>query len=222
MERYERHWKHPRGYGEVRETLEASNGGLADWKNAFLDSFREKRSESILKKSQSVTPAAQGRDNKGLKYKGYEVERVFRVEHAGLWSAYALERRSIGQLMLQQGNRHPKTKVSTWRDWMKSSLLQDKTSNEVFLFHGTKHDMAEAILKSGLDERVCSLEGLFGAGVYLAENSSKSDEYCTPDSRGICRMLLVRACGARNAVRGPANHEESSTTTSHAGQQPAA
>ncbi|EKX35886.1 hypothetical protein GUITHDRAFT_79242, partial [Guillardia theta CCMP2712] len=51
----------------------------------------------------------------------------------------------------------------------------------------------DVILKAGLDERVCSLGGLFGAGIYLAENSSKSDEYCTPDSRGICRMFVVRA-----------------------------
>ncbi|EKX32232.1 hypothetical protein GUITHDRAFT_82501 [Guillardia theta CCMP2712] len=168
-----------------------SSGTSADIKVDLTSEWKDRIQELMTStcKSQYL---GQGRNNKGLKYKGYEVERVFRIEHAGLWSAYALERRSIGQLMLQQGNRHPKTKVSTCRDWMKSSLLQDKTSNEAFLFHGTKHDMADAILKSGLDERVCSLEGLFGAGVYLAENSSKSDEYCTPDSHGICRMLLVR------------------------------
>ncbi|EKX37126.1 hypothetical protein GUITHDRAFT_116705 [Guillardia theta CCMP2712] len=35
---------------------------------------------------------------------------------------------------------------------------------------------------------------LFGAGIYLAENSSKSDEYCRPDSRGICSIkFLIRA-----------------------------
>ena len=135
----------------------------------------------------------QGRDNLGLKHKGYKVERVFRIQHSELWSAYALQRKAVGFLMMLQGKRHPKTKVRTWDGWMKRSLLQDKTSNEVFLFHGTKHEMADVILKSGLDERVCSLEGLFGAGIYLAENSSKSDEYCTSDSRGICRMFVVRA-----------------------------
>ena len=40
---------------------------------------------------------------------------------------------------------------------MESSLLQDKTSEELLLFHGNKYDMADAILKSGLDERVFSL-----------------------------------------------------------------
>ncbi|EKX49585.1 hypothetical protein GUITHDRAFT_104545 [Guillardia theta CCMP2712] len=37
------------------------------------------------------------------------------------------------------------------------------------------------------------MNGLFGAGIYLAENSSKSDEYCTPNSTGLCYMFLIRA-----------------------------
>ena len=57
----------------------------------------------------------QGRDNQGMTHKGYS-----------RW--------------IMQAGRRPKTKVSTWRDWMKWELLQVKTSNEVFLFHGTRHE----------------------------------------------------------------------------------
>eukprot|EP00960_Hanusia_phi_P001082 29725-Hanusia_phi.AAC.1 len=116
-----------------------------------------------------------GRDNFGLNHKGYKVERVFRVEMLERWSAFALMRKSTGFLALQQGRQHSTTKVSTWREWMKTKLHQDKCSNEVFLFHGTKPDLIDIIAEAGFDERVCSLEGLFGAGIYLAENSSKSD-----------------------------------------------
>ena len=63
---------------------------------------------------------------------------------------------------------------------------------EVFLFHGTKADLKDVIAHSGFDERVANLAGLFGAGVYFAENSSKSDEYCTPDKTGSCFMFLCR------------------------------
>ncbi|EKX33036.1 hypothetical protein GUITHDRAFT_53894, partial [Guillardia theta CCMP2712] len=127
--------------------------------------------------------------------KGFLVDRVFRVEDKNLWSAYALQRKSIGNSMMEQGKQHPTSAVSTWRDWMREELLGDQLSNEVFLFHGTQHEVTDVILSSGygLDERVSKLSGHLGAGVYLAENSSKSDEYCTPDADGLCCMFLVRA-----------------------------
>jgi len=37
------------------------------------------------------------------------------------------------------------------------------------------------ILSGGLNERLCS--GLFGKGVYLAENPEKADQYAAPDRR---------------------------------------
>lgn len=51
--------------------------------------------------------------------------------------------------------------------------------NELYLFHGTKQKYVEAIRTTGFDERVSST-GLFGTGIYFAENSSKSDEYVVP------------------------------------------
>mmetsp|Transcript_31851 Transcript_31851/g.101631 ORF Transcript_31851/g.101631 Transcript_31851/m.101631 type:complete len:1006 (-) Transcript_31851:99-3116(-) len=135
----------------------------------------------------------QGRDNQGLTHKGYRVERVFHIQDRSLWLPFAVQRKNASRWIMESRRSRPKTKVSTWRDWMKRELLQDKTSNEVFLFHGTRQNVVDAILSCGLDERVCSMGGLFGAGIYLAENSSKSDEYCVPDARGICSMFLVRA-----------------------------
>lgn len=46
------------------------------------------------------------------------------------------------------------------------------------LFHGLNAGVLETIAESGFDERVSSLEGMFGCGVYFAENASKSDLYC--------------------------------------------
>ena len=34
-----------------------------------------------------------------------------------------------------------------------------------YLFHGTKKEVATTICQRGMDERVCSLGGLFGAGM---------------------------------------------------------
>uniref|UniRef100_A0A6T7TA30 Poly [ADP-ribose] polymerase n=1 Tax=Hanusia phi TaxID=3032 RepID=A0A6T7TA30_9CRYP len=137
----------------------------------------------------------EGRNNRGCAHKGFQVVRVWRVEDKDLWSSYALQRKSIGHAIVEEGEQHPTTSVSTWRDWMGEDLLVDQLSNEAFLLHGTKHDMPDVIIASGygLDERVFSLQGHFGGGIYLAENSSKSDEYCTPDANGLCYMFLVRA-----------------------------
>ena len=50
-----------------------------------------------------------------------------------------------------------------------------------------------AIPTSGFNERKASLNGMFGAGVYFAENSCKSDQYCGPiDSAGPFYMFLCR------------------------------
>ena len=64
--------------------------------------------------------------------------------------------------------------------------------NECYLWHGTKPDVAPLIVHGGFDERVCALQGLFGAGVYFAMNSSKSDQYCTPDPSGTYTIFLSR------------------------------
>jgi len=39
--------------------------------------------------------------------------------------------------------------------------------NEMFLWHGTKQATSQCISEEGFDERVGSLGGLFGAGIYF-------------------------------------------------------
>ncbi|CAK9008009.1 Poly [ADP-ribose] polymerase tankyrase (dTNKS) (Poly [ADP-ribose] polymerase) (Protein poly-ADP-ribosyltransferase tankyrase) [Durusdinium trenchii] len=73
--------------------------------------------------------------------------------------------------------------------------------NEAFLFHGSSPGGALGIGENGFDiSRAGSSTGsMFGAGAYLAEASSKSDEYATEDPSGLfggklalllCRTLL--------------------------------
>ncbi len=134
-----------------------------------------------------------GRDNLGLTHKGYRVVRVARVENPLLWKRYVTQREAVVANLPAGTQRHTRTNVESWRPWQKRELAQHTASNEAFFFHGTKPDIVECITSTGFDERVCSLGGLFGVGVYLAENSSKSDEYCVPNGNGSCFMFLVRA-----------------------------
>lgn len=55
--------------------------------------------------------------------------------------------------------------------------LLDNRSNEYWLFHGCSHVILDHLLHRGYDPRVSNLKGMFGGGFYLAENSSKSNQY---------------------------------------------
>jgi len=49
--------------------------------------------------------------------------------------------------------------------------------NEAFLWHGTSQATASKIVQEGFDERVSSIGGMLGAGLYFAEDSCKSGQY---------------------------------------------
>ena len=131
-----------------------------------------------------------GRDAFGLTHTSFKVVKVTQLESCCLWKLYAVQRAAV-IANLPTGSRHQDMNVITKEPWMKS-MLHSSDLGEVFLFHGTKANLKDVIMHSGFDERVANLGGLFGAGVYFAENSSKSDEYCTPDSSGSCYMFLSR------------------------------
>merc|ERR1712224_1161668 len=70
----------------------------------------------------------------------------------------------------------------------------DKSVNEVFLFHGTSADASEAITTNEFRVNLAGSHAgtLYGRGIYLAENSSKSDEYTRPAKNGARYLLLCR------------------------------
>jgi len=74
--------------------------------------------------------------------------------------------------------------------------------NEFLLFRGTKPSACDSICKSDFMVALAGSNAgtLYGPGIYLGENSSKSDEYASDDATGIYKglyaMLLCRAaCG---------------------------
>jgi len=84
----------------------------------------------------------------------------------------------------------------------------DESANEHWLFHGTTAEAVECIAHRDfrLDLAGSHRGTLYGRGVYLAECSSKADEYSDVDQDGFCRMLLCRAALGRimvNAERDP-------------------
>jgi len=64
--------------------------------------------------------------------------------------------------------------------------------NEMFLFHGSRNDAYDIIIKDGMDHRVANLSGAFGAGIYFAPASSTSSGYVSGSNKGNHRMLYCR------------------------------
>ena len=68
------------------------------------------------------------------------------------------------------------TKLEELKKGLTSTLRMDV--NEMYLWHGYDVQHEAAIIGSNLDVRLASDGGLYGAGLYFAENSCKSNQYC--------------------------------------------
>merc|ERR1711988_1930178 len=77
--------------------------------------------------------------------------------------------------------------------------VDHKSVNEAYLMHGTSPTSALAILATSfkVDFAGGAAGTMFGPGVYLAESSSKSDEYAQDDAEGAYKgMFALLVCRA--------------------------
>jgi len=80
----------------------------------------------------------------------------------------------------------------------------DSRCNEFLFFHGVKPQVADLIAENHFDISFASKDGMFGAGLYFAEASSKSDEYCQPNENDEYPIIIVRVIlGRPNYVDAP-------------------
>lgn len=109
------------------------------------------------------------------------VLRIQRNQNRQLWMWYSLTRQSI--LRKNHGIRQP------------------GISEERFLYHGSKTDATDIILREGFDHRVSNLNGRLGAGVYFAASSQLSLSYM-PSTRFTNQRMLVCRCTLGRIGRG--------------------
>ena len=117
-----------------------------------------------------------------------EVLRVDRLENAALWTAYIGRRRNI--ITRGKGKQAPLKEQPVCLAHNTTSL--DKKANEQYLFHGVKKEFLPAIFDQGLDSRLAANTGLYGEGIYFAENSCKSHRYTGEPADGVHCMLYCR------------------------------
>ncbi|GLD63223.1 tankyrase-2-like protein [Lates japonicus] len=98
----------------------------------------------------------------------YNLVKIQKVCNKKLWERYTHRRKEVSE----ENHNH---------------------SNERMLFHGSP--FVNAIIHKGFDERHAYIGGMFGAGIYFAENSSKSNQYVYGIGGGTgCPMHKDRSC----------------------------
>ncbi|GIY15533.1 poly polymerase tankyrase-2 [Caerostris extrusa] len=98
----------------------------------------------------------------------YNILKIQKVRNKKLWEKYCHRRKEVAEENHSQ-------------------------SNERMLFHGSP--FINAIVQKGFDERHAYIGGMFGAGIYFAENSSKSNQYVYGIGGGTgCPLHKDRSC----------------------------
>jgi len=98
---------------------------------------------------------------------GTYIRRIQRNQNRTLWNFYFLKREVVG-------------------------ANNGGDPNEQFLFHGSRNDAYDTIVKEGLDHRVAALGGAIGAGIYFAPSSSTSSGYLGGGNAKKKKMLYCR------------------------------
>ena len=141
-----------------------------------------------IEKMVSGTVADYHKNNTGnhpVKFTTLKVTRVVRIQNPTLWLLYNTRKKA----MIEQYNKKPSNQVTK----VLTGLTTDAVAQEYFLFHGLNENGVPGITRFGFDPRFCSLKGMFGAGIYFADNSSKANQYCHGGSCTASGFLTGRA-----------------------------
>lgn len=155
-----------------------------------VDSTTYKAVEKLIQSAWQSSKLGIGRDALGLSdlsYTSLKVLKVQRLENIDLYENYCHFRAGLFNKAAFIGVFEPLSSISqgskdilTTKCLEEDSVLKSEMFPEInkhFLFHGTKPDTYKKILSQGLDFRMAREYGMFGQGVYLAESSTKADQY---------------------------------------------
>lgn len=108
-------------------------------------------------------------DDSGGHFNTYEIVSIEHILNAKVWTQYRLMCQRL-EIELGPGRRK---------------------RNERLLFHGSKD--VDKIQLEGFDQRYAKTKGMFGAGLYFAEHSSKSNQYTFGLGQG-CKKHSDKSC----------------------------
>ncbi|MEE6485606.1 hypothetical protein FKM82_014347 [Ascaphus truei] len=123
---------------------------------------------SVDEELQSTVREHRDGGHAGGVFNRYNILKIQKVCNKKLWERYTHRRKEV----TEENHNH---------------------ANERMLFHGSP--FVNAIIHKGFDERHAYIGGMFGAGIYFAENSSKSNQYVYGIGGGTgCPIHKDRSC----------------------------
>ncbi|KAK3589737.1 hypothetical protein CHS0354_021059 [Potamilus streckersoni] len=124
--------------------------------------------EYISVEEQMQNTIREHKENVGGVYSRYNILKIQRIRNKRLWERYCHRKKEVAE----ENHGH---------------------DNERLLYHGSP--FIQAIVHKGFDERHAYIGGMFGAGIYFAENSSKSNQYVYGIGGGTgCQIHKDRSC----------------------------
>ncbi|XP_042313631.1 poly [ADP-ribose] polymerase tankyrase-2 isoform X4 [Sceloporus undulatus] len=131
-------------------------------------SLDDKEFQSVEEEMQSTVREHRDGGHAGGVFNRYNILKIQKVCNKKLWERYTHRRKEVSE----ENHNH---------------------ANERMLFHGSP--FVNAIIHKGFDERHAYIGGMFGAGIYFAENSSKSNQYVYGIGGGTgCPVHKDRSC----------------------------
>ncbi|CAE8584600.1 unnamed protein product [Polarella glacialis] len=124
---------------------------------------------------------------------GVRVTSVIRVENHEILARYTFYRQKVCE---NKCDHFPV--VTDGRLLLDPPVALDASINEMLLFHGTNPIAADAIARTAfrLDKAGSAKGTMFGPGIYLAENVSKSDEYAKEGDGVFTGQFAILVCRA--------------------------
>uniref|UniRef100_A0A1B6IJ01 Poly [ADP-ribose] polymerase n=1 Tax=Homalodisca liturata TaxID=320908 RepID=A0A1B6IJ01_9HEMI len=145
-------------------------GGLTNSPATLLVDLLAEDKEFIAVEEEMQATVREHRDSgqSGGVFTRYNIIRIQKVQNRKLWERYNHRRSEVAE-------------------------ENNNTPNERMLFHGSP--FINAIVQKGFDERHAYIGGMFGAGIYFAEHSSKSNQYVYGIGGGTgCTIHKDRSC----------------------------
>ncbi|XP_072177644.1 poly [ADP-ribose] polymerase tankyrase-2-like [Diadema setosum] len=119
--------------------------------STLIDMLPEtKEYQSVADEMQNTIREHRDNGQAGGIFNRYNIIKIQKVRNKKLWDRYEHRRKEVSE----ENHNH---------------------DNERMLFHGSP--FINAIVNKGFDERHAYIGGMFGAGIYFAEDSSKSNQY---------------------------------------------
>ena len=177
--RVPRHWTQNTGsFSKFRSKwIPSKDSILVD-----VDPRTHKAVDQLVQGSWLQKYVGHGADSRGLIHSKIQVTKVQRIENLTTYREY----RTGLNFACEDGMKadfSPIINIAGELEVLTATLkipeleaIRLPEVNEYFLFYGTKAEIVEHIVVQGTDSRLGS-NGLFGQGLYLAESSTKADQY---------------------------------------------